>query len=373
METLILLTYSFIIWLLVKKFKIIPWNIVSQVIIFAIPIIFLTIIVLIMNYIMPITNEVKVTNRVVAMNPMVRGRVISIPVEPLTHVEKGDTLFQLDATPYETEVEKLQVKIISAEANLVARNYELQSVKKQSDAILAQLTLAETRRDEYAALAEKNAGSVFDLEKAVQDVAQLKASLEANQNAERRILATLTTTYEGNQVSVAELYTMLEKAEWNLEQTTVVAPSDGMVVNMQLRVGSIAVPFPITAAMNFVEDEQKVIGTFLQNELMRVEKGDEVEMSIKAHPGKVFKGKVHEIIWAQGEGQFVPKNKLPNTSDLVKGGKYVVVFDFGDEKFPMGANGMGVIYTEQLEPFSVIRKVFVRIDSKLNYIIPKLH
>src|SRR5207244_1140024 len=59
----------------------------------------------------------------------------------------------------------------------------------------------------------------------------------------------------------------LASARWNLNETTVLAPADGTVVNLQLREGSAVAAFPITPAMSFVEDEQWVLALFRQNEL----------------------------------------------------------------------------------------------------------
>lgn len=372
MDTLILLTYAFIVWLLVKKFKVIPWNMVSQVIIFTIPVVFMSVLILIMNVNDPSSPYVKVTNRVININPMVKGRVNKIYVDPLTPVQKGDTLFTIDATPYKVQVKTLRVKIKGAEASLDAQAYGLESLREQTDVINAKLELAIKRRDDFQSLMDRNAGKQFDLDNAISNVQQLEAQLAANKNKEEQILTTLTTEYDGNQVSIAELLTLLEKAEWDLAQCTIVAPADGMVVNMQLRVGSIAVAFPISPSMTFVEKEQKVIATFDQNELVRVEKGQEVEATFRVLPGKVFVGKVHEVVYVQGEGQVTTGLKIPNSTTLVKGGKWTVVYDF-DEEFPMGANGSSVIYTNDHQPFKIMRQVLIRVESKMNFLVLKLH
>jgi hypothetical protein len=38
-----------------------------------------------------------------------------------------------------------------------------------------------------------------------------------------------------------------------------------------------------------------------------------------------------------------------------------------------GARGQGAIYTEQGEMIHILRKVILRVGTKLDYIIPKLH
>jgi uncharacterized membrane protein (DUF485 family) len=46
MEILLLGIYSFFVWLIFFKFKLLPWNIVSQVITITLPIIGLTVLIL---------------------------------------------------------------------------------------------------------------------------------------------------------------------------------------------------------------------------------------------------------------------------------------------------------------------------------------
>ncbi len=40
---------------------------------------------------------------------------------------------------------------------------------------------------------------------------------------------------------------------------------------------------------------------------------------------------------------------------------------------PVGAIGAGAIYTEHMKMFHIIRMVFLRVSSKLNYLVFKLH
>ena len=49
MDIILLLIYAFFVWLIFIKFKWLPWNITSQVIVVTIPIIALTILVLMLN------------------------------------------------------------------------------------------------------------------------------------------------------------------------------------------------------------------------------------------------------------------------------------------------------------------------------------
>src|SRR5512144_1886266 len=99
MEALLLGIYSFFVWLIFFKFKWLPWNTVSQVIVITLPIVGLTVLVLLLNVVAPSSHDVRVLKYVVNVIPQVRGRVIEVPAEGNKPVKKGDVLFRLDPTP----------------------------------------------------------------------------------------------------------------------------------------------------------------------------------------------------------------------------------------------------------------------------------
>ena len=80
MDILLLGIYSFFVWLIFIKFKWLPWNITSQVIVVTIPIVALTILILVLNIGAPSSHDVRVINYSVQIVPRVTGRVIDVPV-----------------------------------------------------------------------------------------------------------------------------------------------------------------------------------------------------------------------------------------------------------------------------------------------------
>ena len=60
MDILLLGIYSFFVWLIFIKFKWLPWNITSQVIVVTIPIIALTIMILTLNVVAPSSAKLRV-------------------------------------------------------------------------------------------------------------------------------------------------------------------------------------------------------------------------------------------------------------------------------------------------------------------------
>src|SRR5438128_10054295 len=119
MELILLIIYSVIVWLIFFKFKLLPWNITSQVIAFTIPIIALTILILFMNLVAPSSHDVRAMNYVVPIVPRVTGTVSEVPIEPNRPIKKGDVLFKMDSTPFEASVNAAQATLQSNKVKLV--------------------------------------------------------------------------------------------------------------------------------------------------------------------------------------------------------------------------------------------------------------
>ena len=130
------------------------------------------------------------------------------------------------------------------------------------------------------------------------------------------------------------------------------------------------------------------VGTITQGDLptegmaalyIEVAPGNEVEFALKTMPGKVIKGKVDSVVWAQGQGTMMASGDLPSPQ-LVQNqppGKFAVKFDVNERNrlqfLAAGAAGDVAIYTEHLHAIHLIRKVILRVGSYLNYLILKLH
>ena len=246
--------------------------------------------------------------------PNVQGPVTEVAVAENQQVNKGDLLFRIDPSLYQSQV----------------------------DTLTAQLELARTRLDQAQRLAETGAGSVYDVEQFTGQVEQLEAQLTG--------------------------------ARWNLEETTVRAPADGVVTSVALREGARVVNFPFAPAMAFVETQNQFLGgQIFQNHLRYVEPGLPVEIALKMYPGRVFDAEVEYLLPVSPTGQFAPggmaiaPREVPHTPFWVriKPGEELAALDL-----PVGATGTVAIYTETGAPTHVIRKVIIRVEAIQNYIIP---
>ena len=150
------------------------------------------------------------------------------------------------------------------------------------------------------------------------------------------------------------------------------------MVNLALRVGGFVAALPVAPVMTLVEADGHVIALFNQNELHQVESGNEVEFTLDTLPGKVIKGQVDSIIWAQGQGQIAPSGMVPVTGFAVQTpGRYAVKFDIAERDrkifLAAGAAGQAAIYTDHMAGIHILRKVLIRVSSYMNYLVLKLH
>jgi multidrug resistance efflux pump len=406
MDLLLLGIYAFFVWLIFIKFKWLPWNTTSQVIVVIIPIVGLAAMILTLNVVAPSSNDVRVLKYVVQIVPQVRGRVLEVPVEPNRLVKKGELLFRIDPTQYQNDVNAARAKLAADEAKFAqaganladasagARQLQeqLKSASGQVSALQPRLELARLRVKQNRELVAAGAGDRFALEQAEANVTEIEAQLATATANEAQITQKLSGQVNGEQASVAVARAQIAtakaqvdvsradvaNAQWNLEQTAVYAPANGYAINVQLRPGSFVAALPISPAMSFVEETYQVIALFYQNELVAVEPGNEAEIALLTYPGRVIKASVDSIVWAQGQGQVAQSGTLPQTGVFPAApGRFPVKLNVADKDRDLflaaGANGDAAIYTNHAAALHILRKVILRVGSITNYLILKLH
>jgi multidrug resistance efflux pump len=394
MEAILLGIYSFFVWLIFIKLKWLPWNTASQVTVVIIPIVGMAVLIMLLNIFAPSSSDVRVVKYSVPIVSQVRGRVVEVPVEEGNRLVKtGEVLFRIDPTPYQLDVNTLEAQLVSMQGS----QRELQEQAKGAQAkieesqnrareISARLDLTRKRVVQYRELVKTGAGTRFDLERAETDALEQRGQLDAARNAEAQAKASLSqidqklgATVKGEFSQVAQVRAQLENAKWELEQTTTRSPCDCFVVNLQLRPGGFVGAVARSHVMTLVEAGGQVVAFYNQNELHQVEPGNEVELALKTLPGRVLKGKVDSVVWAQGQGTMLPTGDLPSALSVQNqpAGKFAVKFDIAERDkavfLAAGAAGDAAIYTDNLHAVHIIRKVILRVGSYLNYLILKLH
>jgi len=246
--------------------------------------------------------------------PNVAGQVIEVPVQANVPLTKGDVLFRIDPTPYQAAVDDLE----------------------------AQRGLTETRLGQARRLAASSAGSVFDVESLIAQLAQVEARLD--------------------------------QARFNLEQTVVLAPADGYVTNVALRVGARVAALPISSVMAFVETGEPILAMqIFQKDLRYIEAGQPAEIAFKMFPGSVYNARVVQVMPASAPGMQAPSGFAAAPVQVVHAPMWIRLELDDPTLLPglrVGATGTGAIYTDKGAPTQIIRRVVVRMDAIINYLSP---
>lgn len=268
---------------------------------------------------------VNMYQEVVQVTPEVSGEVIEVPVEALKPVASGDVLFRIDPKPYEYKVAGLEAELKLAQLNL-ERAIDL----KKGD-FAAQVTV-----DQYRA-------------------------------------------------EVGSLKSKLNDAQYDLDKTVVRAPGNGFAVGVSLAVGKRVSNTTQSGVIAFVnQDHSTLVLGISQGYARYIKSGQPAEVTFKILPGTVFAATVDKIAPITPAGQLDPSGNIPvapSAQDVPQ--PMAIVLKMDDDAFqkaglnsldiahtPGGAFGNGAIYTESSKMSHIIRKVTLRMQAWMNYLIP---
>lgn len=262
-----------------------------------------------MNFGAPIGSSIVIQNSI-PIAPAVSGLVTEIgDIVGREHVNKGDLLFRIAKVPYQSRVDQLN----------------------------AQLELANIRREQAKELVKKRAGRVGDIQKYDAEVKALQAQLD--------------------------------KANIELEYTDVLAPVDGYVPTVVLRTGAwVNTGVPV---MRFIEETNKALVVKIdQINLRHIKAGQSAEVIFKLYPGKVFNAEVTSIIEGNLNGLLTPSGNVLSVPDITSMPSLVALKLEEDIELPAGMVGKATIFTEEFGKSHAIRKIMLRMDTWLNYVMP---
>ena len=377
MELLLILTYAAICFAIFKIFRI-PvnkWTLPTAVLggIFMIGII-----MLVMNYNHPYTKSARIYFATTPIMPNVKGRVIDVPVEPNAPLKQGDVLFRIDPTPYQYVVDQKKALLAEAETSVKQLKAAYDQALANVEKIKVQLTLAQDNYDRQLYLFQKNVIAQAQLDIATRNLDAAKQALAESEAAATSAKLGYESEISGVNTTVARLQAELGEAQFDLDQTTVVAPGPGYVTQMALRPGMYVVPAPLRPVMVFVhKDDQELAAGFQQNSLQRVRAGDEAEVAFDAIPGRVFKGKVRSVIDAIAVGQLQATGSLQDLGASDPGGRAVALIDLTDDtsgyNIPGGSAAQVAVYTPYAHHVALIRKILLRMRSWENFVFMEGH
>jgi multidrug resistance efflux pump len=238
-------------------------------------------------------------------------------------------------------------------------------VNTQTDQVAAKQQEMAAQQQQYAAVQQQLAASEQQLAAANQQ----RVAAEAQLNQAR---INLQTSISVRPAALAQIKSQVEAAKWSLQQTTVVAPEDGYVTQLQLQPGAMASPMGALMVFVYTKHRPQLRATIVQNYLNTFKPGAEAEVVMTALPGRILKAKVASIQKATGSGQLDAGGRLNTSAFPTFEDRMFVTLDLESDlkevTLPVGSNGSVSIRGEYLTNLFVIRQVIMRIQSYKNYV-----
>lgn len=200
----------------------------------------------------PWTRDAQVRSQVVQIAPRVSGTVVHIAVHDNQFVKKGDLLFVIDPSTYQSKV------------NQVNADLKRDIINERGDKIEL------NRVQEIASIDE---GAVSKKELIRREINYLDAGSKIDSTKEK-----------------------LELARLDLSFTKIYAPVDGYVSNINFQIGTQAVANqPILALVD--SNSFWIFGYFREDQLSQITIGNPARITLMAYPDKKLSGNVESIGW----------------------------------------------------------------------------
>jgi multidrug resistance efflux pump len=369
-----------VFWLVFLKFKLLRMT-PGWVFGFSVVVIHLLLIFVIgLRFVTPQSASATVVQHTIQLVPRLSEPtlVTAVLVEDNTEVKKGQPLFEFDHTIYEAKVARLKAQLFAAKQNVEILKANVDAAKGAVANATANLAYAKHQQATYETLMREDATRGVEVTLWSDNVAEDEAiQVEDNAKLKAAELA-YQSEINGVNTSVAVVEAELLQAQYYLDNTTLRAPEDGRIVNLQVRPGMVSGILRIGGIAALIASADRyVLATYFQENLKYVKPGQFVEIAFNLYPGQIFKGRVDSIWKASGEGQYLPSDEIPKFEPpppTIPQGQYAVKISVDDpdqSKFPIGAQGAVAIYVEGDEgAWAAIRKIAIRSRTWLAWLYP---
>ena len=289
----------------------------------------------------PWTRNGQVRAEVIQLTPRVSGPIVSLPITDNQLVRAGDLLFEIDPRTFAATLDQAKARYDQTGDNYLAKEKQVKAAESQVEISRRAVDQAQSSIHQLDATISKNkseferqqdmlpnkATSVKAVERAE---ANYKVSLEQRKGAVAGLAkaragllkaeadlaearANLGAPGDDN-ASIREARAAVQQAELNLEFTRVVAPVDGYVTNLNLRLGGHAVANQPALALVDVNSFW-VDAYFKETAIAGMQQGDPAVVTLMTYPDQPLTGTVDSLGWgiAQQDGS-TGFELLPNVS-----------------------------------------------------------
>ncbi|TIM69652.1 MAG: HlyD family secretion protein [Mesorhizobium sp.] len=226
------------------------------------------------------------------------GRIVQVGIADNQTVKAGDLLFVIDPEPYKIALAQADAAVAAARLNVEQLRAAYSQAMAQQKSAKSEVDYAQSQYDRAADLAEKGINAKSSLDEARNDLDKAKQQLAV---AEQGIISAKAALGGNPDIetdkhpSVMSALAARDKAAYNLSQTTVKAPSDGIVYQASsFKIGQyVSVGTPLFALVE--TDDTWIDANFKETQLTNMKPGQKAEIVVDTYPGRTFEATVKAI------------------------------------------------------------------------------
>lgn len=320
----------------------------------------------------PSSSQATVQAYVVGIAPEVAGRVVEVGAADNSRVAPGQMLFRIDPRPYELAVAQAEARLAQVGQTIGASTASVDVAQAKVVEARAARNNAEEEANRAEELVKRKVSPKAKRDTAVAELEQRNAAVVAAEASLAQAREALGPAGDNNP-QLQEALATLERAQLDLLRTTVIAPADGVVTNLQLSVGSVVGAGQ--SAMTFIDvNTIWVTAAFKENSLERIASGSRAEVLFDVLPGKLFDATVESVGLGVAQGSVDPRTGLPKVSTesgWIRTPQSFPVRLTLDDGLPKGvrygSQANVVVYTGDHPVTNAVGRYWMRLVSYLTY------
>ena len=301
------------------------------------------------------TDNAYVRGYVTLISPQLAGYITDVPVKDYEPVKAGEVLARLDDRIYRQKVEQANATLASQKAALANSEQQENAAKARigaSQAALDSAKSAKRRAEEnwtrIEELSNKGIATQADREQSRTTLDQAEAAVsqgEANLEVSKQDLQTIIVSRDSLRAAVAGAEASVELAKIDLSNTVIVAPRDGVVGEVGVKLGQYVAAG--TQLMAVVPHDTWVVANFKETQLAYIKPGQKVEVSVDALEHATLTGHVERFSPAAGSEFSVikPDNATGNFTKVAQRVPVRIAIDEGQDLAKYLAPGLSVVVT----------------------------
>jgi membrane fusion protein (multidrug efflux system) len=234
----------------------------------------------------------------------VSGLVQDVDVHQGEHVKAGQVLFRIDPRQFQIALDNARANLGQTRLTLVSMQDDYRRMQKDIAAQESQVALDQVTFNRYAALLRLNSIAQAQYDQARFTLATAQSTLASLKDQAQVQLAKLGGDIDFPVEKLPQYLqakSQVDEAERQLDHSTVRAPFDGMVTEVDsLQPGTLVVSalsaFTTTSAVGLVSTNKIwVEANMKETDLTHVHTGDPVDVTVDTYPGRVWKGELGSI------------------------------------------------------------------------------